>query len=411
MSGTDFGQGPGFVPELLELLDEGVVLHAPDGSVFTCNEAAERILGIPSLKLAGCRDLFSSLEAVGEDGERFTPESEPALQSLRTGVRCDQRRIRIRRPDGEVAWLQVKTVPILEPRRSGGQVGSAIGGALTVLRDSSDQVLIEQRLREEVPEDAFGQLAGSVAHDFNHFLTVIAGYNDIILGSMTPDDPMREHAEHMRVAASGAATLTRELMDFSRRQRRAAGAMDLTLTITEMQPLLVRLLGPRIRIRLELDRDNVWVRANPAQLERVIFNLALNARDAMRGRGELRLATRPVTIDEAFVAAHPGAQPGAFVRMTVADNGAGMEAGTRRRAFEPFFTTKPPEQGTGLGLATVWGIVKQFGGYIEVESEPGEGAVFRIDLPALSGEGKRQQQPRSAGMTAGSAAGTGFSPD
>ncbi|MCC6651237.1 MAG: PAS domain S-box protein [Candidatus Eisenbacteria bacterium] len=384
MNPSDHGNGPAFVAELLELLDEGVVLHDREGRVRAVNPAAERILGVAPFGLEGRAGLFTELDSVSEGGEPLAPDDEPAAQAVRSGLRCEPRRIRIRRRDGEIAWLLVKAVPLLEPVRDETSPRGAVCGALTVFKDTSDQVLIEQRLRGGSPEDSFGHLAGSVAHDFNHFLTVIVGYNDLILHQLPPGEPLREQAEHMRLAAKGATTLTRELMDFSRRQQRSAGVMDLPSTLTEMQPLLSRLLGPRILLRLELDRSSAWVRANPAQLERVVFNLALNARDAMRSGGELRLATRDVHIDDDFVRRHPGAQVGPFVRLTVSDSGVGMDEETRKRLFEPFFTTKPPGQGTGLGLASVWGIVKQFGGYIEVESEPGHGAEFRIDLPAAT---------------------------
>jgi signal transduction histidine kinase len=385
MSAGDLGLTGVFSPELLGLLGEGVVLHAPDGSVLECSAVAERILGLSSPQAAGRRGLFCSLEAVSEDGALLTPDIEPAREALRSRAEYGPRLIRIRRPDGESEWLQVKATPLLSPRAGQGG-GQAVVGALTVVQDLSGQVLIERRLREDVSEDAFIRLAGSVAHDFNHFLTVILGYSDLMMVSLPAGHSLREHAEHVRDAATSATTLTRELLDFSRRQRRAAGAADLNVTIGAMQPMLARLLGASIRLRLEPHRESLWVRANAAQLERVILNLALNSRDAMRCGGELQLATKPVAIDDAFVSTHPGAQAGSFVRLTVADTGVGMEAGTRERLFEPFFTTKVPGQGTGLGLATVYGIVKQFGGYIEVESEPGKGAEFRIDLPAYAGD-------------------------
>jgi signal transduction histidine kinase len=403
MNADDLGLTSAFSLELLGLLEEGVVLHSRDGSVYTCSTAAERVLGLSSPQANGRRGLFSSLEAVGEDGVLLTPDVEPAREALRTGSPAGPCRLRIKRPNGEPAWLRVRAAPLSQSfaGRSGAR---PVVGALTVVQDLSDLVLIERRLQGNMPEDAFSRLAGSVAHDFNHFLTVITGYNSLMLEKLPPTAPLREYAEHVRDAASSASTLARELLDFSRRQWRAAGAVDLKRTITGMQPMLTRLLGADVRLRLDLGHGSAWVRADAGQLERVILNLALNARDAMHGGGEFRLATRHVEIDEEFVHAHPGAQAGSFVRLTVADTGAGMDAVTRERVFEPFFTTKSPGKGTGLGLATVYGIVKQFGGYIEVESEPGKGAEFRIDLPAQGGapraetlgrmdEGAKSKQP------------------
>jgi signal transduction histidine kinase len=351
VSPADFGAGPAFVAELLELLDEGVVLHDRDGRVRSANPAAERILGVPLFGLEGAAGLFAGLQSACEGGEPLAPDDEPAAQALRSGLRGEPRRIRIKRHDGEVVWLLVRAVPLLEPRRDGDSPRGAVCGALTVFKDTSDQMLIEQRLRGGAPEDSFGHLAGSVAHDFNHFLTVIVGYNDLILHQLPPGDPLRDQAEHMRIAANGATTLTRELMDFSRRQQRSAGVMDLQRTLGEMQPLLARLLGPRIMLRLDLDPDHssAWVRANPAQLERVVFNLALNARDAMRSGGELRLATRPVQIDEEFVRRHPGALVGSFVRLTVSDNGAGMDEATASGSSSPSSRPSPRGRAPGSG--------------------------------------------------------------
>lgn len=379
-----------FVPELLELLDEGVVLHAADGRIVSCNPAAERMLGLSCLVLAGREALFADLEATNAAGNPIAPADEPARQALHLGSLVELPRVRIRRPDGELGWLCARAVPLAVPTRAAGAPAAACAGALTVLCDRSERVLTEQRLRGDLQEDSFGELAGSVAHDFNHFLTVIVGYADLLQHSLPAGDPARTQAEHIHMAAKGAAKLSAELLDFSRRQRHRAAVADLVRTIDGMQPLLVRLLGPYVRLTLDLDRRNAWVRADSAQIERVLFNLALNARDAMHGRGELVVSNRPVTIDEAFVREHPGAQVGSFVRLTVKDDGEGMSAETRARLFEPYFTTKPPGQGTGLGLASVWGVVKQFGGYIEVRSEPGNGAEFRIDLPAHAGVADRR---------------------
>ncbi|MFN8588283.1 MAG: ATP-binding protein [Candidatus Eisenbacteria bacterium] len=381
---------PHFVAELLELMDEAVVLHAPDGSVLACNPATERLLGFSLLTASARPSLFSGLAPVTVEGAPLCVADEPAQVALRTGARADLRRLRVERPDGELVWIAARAVPIRAARTSAGEHAGVVTGALTVLVDQSEQVLAEQHLRGELQSDSFGELAGSVAHDFNHFLTVIVGYADLMLHSLPGGDPMRDHADHVHTAAVGAAKLARELMDFSRRQRRPLAVADLVETIHGMQPLLSRMLGPRIRLQLELDRRSAWVRADSAQLERVIFNLALNARDAMHGRGTLTLTTRPVQIDPEFVRSHPGAQVGRFVRLSVRDDGEGMAPETRARLFEPYFTTKPPGQGTGLGLASVWGVVKQFGGYIEVESAPGSGAEFRIDLPAHAGAADRR---------------------
>ncbi len=370
-----------FLPELLELLEEGVVLHGADGRVRSCNPAAARMLAWPSFGPEGVRSLFAEVETTLESGEPLTQEDEPALRAIASGA-AHEAKLRVRRADGESSWLVVKSVPLRAPMSREGSRAAVIRGALTVIR-AADAGPDPERPRGEAPAESFSELAGSIAHDFSHFLTVIVGYSDLIVTGLPESDPVREQAEHIRAAAIGAARLTRELVDFGRRQRQTAREAHVADLVNEMHPMLARLVGPRIRLSLDLDPAATWVRADPAQLERAILNLALNARDAMRSGGTLRIATVPVTIDEAFVRTHPGALPGAFVRLVVRDDGVGMTDETRRRLFEPFFTTKPPGHGTGLGLATVWGIVKQFGGYIDVESAPGRGAEFRIDLPAV----------------------------
>lgn len=374
------GMDPMHGSEVFDLLDEGVIVHAPDGTVLSCSAGAERILGMPANQLAGRRGLFSSLEAVSEGGTLLTPDSEPAREALRTRRPTLARRLRIRRPDGGPAWLQVRATPMTAPRAAvdGGRVAA---GALTFVQDLGEQAMLEQQLQGAVPEDAFGRIAGSVAHDFNHFLTVILGHAELLYDALPADSGMRENASQVREAAVLATGLTRELIDFSRRQQPASDRVDLAPTLAAMQPMLARLLGPNVRLRLALDPGLPPVRANAPQLERVILNLALNARDAMRDRGELRIEMRMVDLDTAFVRRNPGSQVGTFVRIGVRDDGVGMDAATRARLFEPFFTTKPQGQGTGLGLTAVYGIVKQFGGYIGVESAPGNGAEFRIDLP------------------------------
>lgn len=373
------GTGADLFACLLELLDDGVLLHAPDGRVRACNDSALRILGLERGQAEGLRGLLNALEAVNEDGVLVTPDSEPARVALRSGAATRPVRVRIRRPDGVAAWLLLRSAPL---RVSGGARGlaAATTGAVTLVRDLTERVLLEQRLKGHVPEDAFSRLAGSVAHDFNHQLTVILGHTEVLHEHLEGRDDLREYTGEVRDAAVRASRLTDELLDFSRRQRRAAGIMDLHRTVSAMVPMLARLLGPQIRLRTEFGRESLWVRANAAQMERVVLNLVLNARDAMPEGGELRLSLACSDADEKFLRAHPGAQPGPYVRLAIADTGSGLTPEARLRLYEPFFTTKPPGQGTGLGLSTVYAIVKQFGGTIDVHSEPGRGTEFRIGL-------------------------------
>jgi signal transduction histidine kinase/ActR/RegA family two-component response regulator len=244
--------------------------------------------------------------------------------------------------------------------------------------------LSEEQLRQSQKMEAIGQLAGGIAHDFNNLLTIIMGYSDFLL----VDDnrrlsDVRSEIEHMRGAAERASGLTRQILAFSRRQTLRPTVTSLNHIIATMEPLLRRTLGEDIDLRCLAEPGLGETEVDVNQFEQVIMNLAVNARDAMPAGGCLTLETANVELDEAYCAAHPEATPGSYVRLAVTDTGLGMDDATRRRVFEPFFTTKAPGSGTGLGLATVYGIVKQSNGSITLYSEPGRGTTFKIYLPRV----------------------------
>ena len=260
------------------------------------------------------------------------------------------------------------------------------------LRDQSDSRSAEdalrkseEQLRASLKMEAIGQLAGGVAHDFNNLLTVILGHSDLLLARLTADDPVRREIEQIRRAAERAAGLTRQLLAFSRKQVLQAIVLDVNHVVADIDGMLRRIIGEDIDLVTRLGREIVHVQADPGQIEQVIMNLAINARDAMPGGGRLIIETAQVVLDESFCRDHPPTPPGKYVMLALTDTGAGMDAETRAHLFEPFFTTKEKGKGTGLGLATVYGIVKQSGGYIWPESEPGKGASFRIYLPPADG--------------------------
>ena len=234
--------------------------------------------------------------------------------------------------------------------------------------------------------DAVGQLAGGIAHDFNNLLTVILGYSELLGAHIAEGDEAREAVNAISDAATRAAELTRQLLAFSRKSMLQPQMLDLNTTIADTVRMLRRLLGETVRCDLVLGDSIAHVRVDPGQLDQVLINLAVNARDAMPTGGTLTMHTAAVELD-ALQAERLETTPGHYVMIAVSDTGIGMSAAVRERIFEPFYTTKGIGNGTGLGLATVFGIVRQSGGSIDVESEPGRGATFRIYLPVATDEG------------------------
>jgi len=265
-----------------------------------------------------------------------------------------------------------------------------VSGLTGVGRDVTERKRAEDILRQRESEmrqlqkiEAIGRLAGGVAHDFNNVLTVVIGRCQLMLSRYQPDDPAYQDLDQIESTAQRAASLTRQLLAFSRNQATARQPFDLNATVTSVTDMLARLIGENIELVVALDPKLDLVMADPSQIEQIIVNFAVNARDAMPSGGRLTIATRNVMLNAAFVSAHPAATVGPHVLLEVCDAGIGMDEATLQRAFEPFFTTKAPGKGCGLGLSTVYGIVKQHDGYTAVESEPGRGATFRVYLPRI----------------------------
>jgi two-component system, cell cycle sensor histidine kinase and response regulator CckA len=272
-----------------------------------------------------------------------------------------------------------------------GEVALVIGTGV----DITDRRSLEEQLRHAQRLEAVGRLAGGIAHEFNNMMTVVTGYGELLLSRLGAGDPMRPEIEQIKRAGDRAASLTRQLLAFSRKQVLQPRELDLNAVVLHMDKMLRRLIGEDVAL-VTVPAEGLWtVKADPGQLEQVLVNLAVNARDAMPGGGRLLVETANVVLDEACAAHRPEVAPGPYVLLSMADTGVGMDEETRTHLFEPFYTTKGPGKGTGLGLATVYGIVAQSGGHIDVESAPGQGTTFRIYLPRAGGVPREVEEPEA----------------
>ncbi len=363
-----------------------VIITDTQGVIQYVNPAFEHILGYSREGVVG---RTPSLLNSGRHDAQFYETLWRAIQSGRVW----KGRFTDRRKDGTLVELNTAVSPIREP-------GGAIVNYIAVSHDVTREVELEEQLRQAAKMEAIGRLAGGIAHDFNNLLTSLIGNADLALRRVGATAPVRADIELIRDAAQRAAGLVAQLLTFSRKQVVHPRVLQLNEVVANLARLLKRMIGRAIELTVELDPQPLAVRADPVQMEQVIMNLALNARDAMPDGGRLAILTRSVSLDRPAAHGLPDLPPGLYARLSVMDTGIGMNSATISRIFEPFFTTKEIGRGTGLGLATVYGIVQQCGGALHVESEPGKGATFDVYLPqartaAATQPGLAPEEPRT----------------
>ena len=364
-----------FLRALLESMEVGVVACDAQGVLTHFNRAAREFHGLPDLGGLPQMDLIRACLLRVDGKSRMSEEELPILRALRGE--------RVRNAEGTIL------LPDAPPRAvlmSGRPLVDAAGrrlGAVIAVQDITERKQLEGQLRQAQKMEAVGRLAGGIAHDFNNLLNVITGYGEMLSDHFPTKDPMHARVEQIKKAAQRAASLTRQLLAFSRKQVIEPRVIDLNALLADTDKMLRRVIGEDVELTM-VEGDGLGrIKADAGQIEQIVMNLVINARDAMPQGGRIRIETANADLDAVYAREHPGARAGAYVMLAVTDDGVGMDAEIQSHVFEPFFTTKETGKGTGLGLATVYGIVKQNDGYIWLSSEPGKGACFQIFLPRV----------------------------
>ncbi len=358
----------------IEQAAEVVVVTDAQGTIQYVNPVFETVTG------------YTRAEAIGQNPRILKSGRQDAafyreLWDTLTAGRVWQGRLVNRRKDGSLYTEDVSISPVHD---GAGRIVSYVAVKRDItehLRDHEEKTRLEDHLRQAQKVEAIGRLAGGVAHDFNNLTAIVLGYGEMLVGHLDHEDPARKWAEQIVEAGRRSAALTRQLLAFSRKQTLQPEVLDLNALVKNLEKMLGRLIGEDIELRFALAADLGRVMADPGQIEQVVTNIVVNARDAMPGGGMLTIETTDVVLDDTYALGHESVVPGNYVMLALTDTGSGLDKATMARLFEPFYTTKEKGKGTGLGLAMVYGIVKQSGGYIYAYSEPGKGTAFKIYLP------------------------------
>jgi PAS domain S-box-containing protein len=359
------------VAALLESASQAILSTDRSGRIVLANPKAAEMFGYPLDELLGAQleMLLPEANRAAHAHQRADYFHRPRTRPM--GIGMD---LAARRKDGREFPVEV-SLSYIETDEG--------PFAIAFVNDISQRKHLEEQLFRAQKMDAVGRLAGGVAHDFNNMLTVIQGYTRMILDELSPVDSLRDYAEEIHRAAERAGALTNQLLAFSRHQIIQPRVINVNDVVVRMERMLRHLIGEDIDLTLDLTSDIGKIKADASRIEQAIVNLVVNARDAMPAGGRIMIETSNVALDRNYSQSNTGAQLGPFVMIAVSDTGHGMDAETRRRIFEPFFTTKGGGKGTGLGLATVYGTVKQVGGDIRVYSEPGRGTTFKMYFPRV----------------------------
>ena len=369
----------------IEQSPSSVIITDLEGKIVYVNQKFSEVTGYSRKEILGQKPSILKSGETPEEEYRELWRTITAGKEWR-GEFCN------RRKDGGLFWELASISPI---KNSEGKITHYLG----IKEDITERRKLQQQLLQSQKMEAIGKLAGGVAHDFNNLLTVINGYADLLLYKLSSDDPPYKAIRQIKLAGERAASLTEQLLAFSRRQLIQPKILNLNEVIMDTEKMLRRLIGEDVDLLTKTEPNLGNIKADPTQIEQVIMNLAVNARDAMPRGGKLTIETANVLLDEIYVKEHEQVQPGAYVMLAISDNGKGMDEETRSRIFEPFFTTKGPGEGTGLGLSTVYGIIKQNRGYVWVYSEPEKGTTFKIYLPRVPDESIEQNRVSDAHKT------------
>jgi len=350
----------------------GIFQSTPEGRFLSANPAMARMLGYDS-----AQDLMDSITRIEDQFYVDSARRTEFKNAMRQQGMIQGFEIEVYRKDRTRMWISTNVRAVIEAGITTRYEGT--------FEDITERKRLEEQFRQSQKMEAVGRLAGGVAHDFNNALGVITGYSDLLKMRLAPEDPMLKYVDEIARAGHRAASLTRQLLAFSRKQVIQPVPLDLNSLVDDMSKMLQRLIGEDIEIRFSRDPKLPSIKADPGQIEQILMNLAVNARDAMANGGKVFIETSSTELDQAFARHHASMTPGQYVMLSFSDTGCGMDKETQSHIFEPFFTTKGPGKGTGLGLSTVYGIVKQNAGFIWVYSEPSKGTTFKIYFPCAQG--------------------------